>query len=189
MLFSKKDPADPRTDFERDLLRQARRLTPGEPPPPWRLQTVIAAAGVTAGGWDGDGRIVLIGSGYSVTDAFTGQRLVRERDEAKTERHLAGGGLTFTVPETGEEIGVFGLDGGDGIQMNADGWRLEVIYPWWPRASVILENVFSGGYRYLAGAVMLEIPRLDGWLKGGFSPSGEAFMVLGAGGAAVFAKR
>lgn len=187
MLFSKKDPADPRTDFERDLLLQARRLIPGDPPPPWQLQTVIGAAGVTAGGWDGDGRIVLIsGSGCSVTDAWTGQRLVRERDAEKTERHLTGGGLRFTVPDTGEEIGVFGPDGGDGIGMSADGWRLDVIYPWWPRASVILENVFSREYRYLAGAVMLEIPRLDGWLKAGFSPSGEAFMVLGSGGAVVF---
>ena len=33
--------------------------------------------------------------------------------------------------------------------MTADGWQVEVIYPWWPRATVVLDYLYITNYTYL----------------------------------------
>lgn len=178
-----------RTSYELKLLDFAQEMKPTDPPDPWKHCVIIAAAGVIAGGWDINENIVLIsGSGFSINHPITGVQIHRDRDSEKTYAHILNNGLTFKLPTFNEEIDIFGFKAGDGIHMTDDGWNLEVIYPWWPRASVIIDHVFSKSYNYLKTAVMINVPRLDGRLKCGFSPSGSYFVILGSGGAIVYSR-
>lgn len=179
-----------RTNYELALLEKAQKMIPQVPPLPWRQQTVLSASGVIAAGWDSKENIILISSnsGYSINHSMTGERILRDRDTDRTENNIIDRGLKFIIPESAEEIEIFGIEAGDGVHLTDEGWSLEVIYPWWPRASVIIDHVFVQGYEYLLNATMLDIPRLDGWIKCGFAPSGNQFMVIGSGGAVVYAK-
>ncbi|BAD64503.1 hypothetical protein J1TS1_37490 [Shouchella clausii] len=141
-----------RTNYELALLEKAQKMIPQVPPLPWRQQTVLSASGVIAAGWDSKENIILISSnsGYSINHSMTGERILRDRDTDRTENNIIDRGLKFIIPESAEEIEIFGIEAGDGVH--------------------------------------LTIPRLDGWIKCGFAPSGNQFMVIGSGGAVVYAK-
>ncbi|MFE3574446.1 hypothetical protein [Lysinibacillus sp. NPDC059133] len=159
------------------------------PPSPWGHETVIPASGVIACGWDQDENVVLIsGSGYSMTEPITGSRIHRDYDANTTYDSRSEDNLFFTIPFTKEKIMIFGLDAGDGIHVSNDGWHLEVIYPWWPRATVIIDNVFKANHQYLTDATAIDLGRLDGSIKCGFSPSGNHLMIMGSGGALIYSR-
>lgn len=177
------------TEYERLLLSRARSLSPSRPPWPWEREWTVPASGVLACGWDAEEHLVLLsGSGYSITDVRTGERLHRDRNADEVYDRLAQSMLRFTVPYHGQTIDIFGFEAGDGIHLTGDGWSLKTIYPWWPRASVILEQVFAPGYRYLEQAAMIDPGRLDGDIRCGFSPSGRHFVILGSGGAVGYSR-
>lgn len=179
-----------RTSFELDLVRAAKALRLGPMPEPWREAIIVPAAGAYACGWDEQEQFLMIGtSGYSLTVPDTGEQVARERDSRLTEKSLSSNDLVFSPPQGGSDIRLFGFEAGGGIRVTEDGWRLEVIYPWWPRASVILEQVFAPGYAYLRQAVLLDTRRLDGPLICGFSPSGRSIAILGSGGATLYSRQ
>lgn len=179
-----------RTSFELELVRAARSLQLGSMPEPWGAAIIVPAAGAYACGWDEHEHFLMIGSsGYSLTIPDTGERLLRERDARLTEKSLSPDALVFTPPHGGADIRLFGLEAGGGIRVTADGWSLEAIYPWWPRASVILEQVFMPDYAYLRQATLLDTSRLDGPLICGFSPSGRSIAILGSGGATLYSRQ
>jgi len=90
---------------------------------------------VVAAGWTRGSQLLLVSAaGYSLSDPATGARLIRERDEEVAWAALSPETLSFTEPRTGERMGVFGVWGGDGVHVSADGWEVEPIYPWWPEA-------------------------------------------------------
>jgi hypothetical protein len=101
---------------------------------------------------------------------------------------MSGDYLSFRIPLSGQDISIFGFESGDGIHVTNDGWMLEVIHPWWPRASVILDQAFVPNYEYLKQATMIDLIRLDGKIKCGFSPSGKHFVILGSGGALLYSR-
>lgn len=68
-------------------------------------------------------------------------------------------------------------------------WNIEVIYPWWPHASILISNVFelnAAPREYLDKTHMIHIAELDGWIKCGFSCLGNKFAILDSGGAIIF---
>ncbi|WP_347723181.1 hypothetical protein [Lysinibacillus capsici] len=179
---------DRRTPFELDLLANAQSLICTKPPIPWAYETSIAANGVLACGWDHEENIVLIsGSGYSVTEPITGRRLHRERDMDETYDRMSDDRLTFQLPQG--TISIFGFEAGDGIHMTADGWQVEVIYPWWPRATVVIDYLYITNYTYLKNATAIDLQRLDGMIKCGFSPSGKHLIIMGSGGALIYSRK
>jgi hypothetical protein len=188
--------AGPLDALERAQLKRARTLVPGAPPAPWNTQAVISAAWVLAAGWDDEENIVLISNdGYSVSAARTGERLIRNRDASVTYAALSADHLSFTVPDTGRTISVFGLASGDGVHTTGDGWHLEVIYPWWPRATVLLIRPYvyvagSGPDDYYGRAQAIEFLRLEesNWVRTGFSPSGRSAMIVGSAGVEVMSR-
>ncbi|KOP67460.1 hypothetical protein AMS62_21095 [Bacillus sp. FJAT-18019] len=178
-----------RTKFEIDLLHQAQAKEPAKPPHPWIHEVIIPAGGCIACGWDAEENLVLISSsGYSITQPLTGNRIYRDQDPNISDTHMSADSLSFRIPHSGQDIPIFGFESGDGIHMTNDGWMLEVIYPWWPRASVALDQLFVPGYEYLQQAVMIDLNRLDGRIKCGFSPSGRHFVILGSGGALIYSR-
>ncbi|MCM3496339.1 hypothetical protein M4D52_23070 [Paenibacillus lactis] len=189
MKFGRSPQKEIRTPYELQLLQRAQAMEPAKPPHPWAAEIVVPASGCTACGWDQEENLVLISSsGYSVTQPGTGQLLHRNRDENATEEGMGPDGLTFRIPHDEQLITIFGFESGDGIRLTNDGWMLEVIYPWWPRSSVVLDNVFRQGYEYLKDTVMLDLNRLDGNVRCGFSPSGKHFVILGSGGALLYSR-
>ncbi|KPN94302.1 hypothetical protein [Lysinibacillus sp. ZYM-1] len=179
-----------RTLFELDLLAKAQSMACTKPPRPWEYETVIPTNGVLACGWDQDENIVLIsGSGYSVTEPITGRRLQRNRDAYVTEECVSVDRLTFHPPLAKQPIPIFGLEAGDGIHVTSDGWQVEVIYPWWPRATVVLDYLFTTHYSYLKNATAIDLHRLDGTVKCGFSPSGKHLIIMGSGGALIYSRK
>ncbi|RAR44612.1 hypothetical protein [Paenibacillus sp. MDMC362] len=185
----KKAKKEMRTKFEIDLLQKAQAKEPTKPPHPWTAEVSIPAAGCIACGWDAEENLVLISSnGYSITQAKSGTLIYRDRDSDVTEDHISDNYLSFHIPQSGEDIPIFGFESGDGIHITHDGWMLEVIHPWWPRASVVLDQVFVPNYEYLKQAVMIDLNRLDGKIKCGFSPSGRHFVILGSGGALLYSR-
>ncbi len=182
----------PLNESQREILQRARELRPTEPPQPWGSRKIISASGVLAAGWDQAGKILLVSmDGYSLSDPNTGERLVRDRDRGKTYAAMVFNNLRFQSPETQELIDIFGINGGDGIHRTQDGWTLKKIYPWWPEEAVILQPPFissAGNYPLIDNAYLIKLIRLDGWLKCGFSPSGQHFMIVGSAGAEVFSR-
>ncbi|KOS64461.1 MULTISPECIES: hypothetical protein [Lysinibacillus] len=183
MSLSKKEI---RTSFELDLLNKAQSMELTKPPGPWEHETIIPASGVFACGWDQDEKVVLIsGSGYSITEPITGTRIHRDDDVNTTYDSISEDNLFFTIPFTKEKIMIFGFEAGDGIHGTNDGWHVEVIYPWWPRATVVIDNVFKANHQYLKDATAIDLDRLDGSIKCGFSPPGNHLMIMGSGGALI----
>lgn len=190
-MFKNRKQKESRSSFELKLLEKAKGLPSLDESSGWRKSVIIPAAGVIAGGWTKNEEILLISSnGFSLT-TIDGIRIEREEDAELTERMISEDRLSFAHPSTNEEIKLFGLDAGDGVYGNKEGWRIEVIYPWWPRATVTLKNIFDPNHRldeYLDNTFMLDLERIDGWTKCGFSKSGKVFMVIGSAGAEVFVK-
>ncbi len=151
----------PLTDHEKDLLERARAMAADEPPHPWGKRIIISAAGVAAGGWDGAENVVLIShEGDSTSDPRSGIRLMRNRDAELTFSSISADRLSFNIPDSDTQMKIFGLWGGDGTHVTDDGWNLEVIYPWWPKASAIIRTPFiigSGRHDYLARAHMINL--------------------------------
>src|SRR5262249_55070168 len=123
----------------------------------------------------------------------TGERLVRDPDAAVGYAGLAGTGLAFTLPATGERVPVFGIFGGGGIYVH-DQWSLAIISPLWPREMVVLWDLSASGRgagkrSYSYGAHHLRLPPLGGTLRGcGFAPSGRHFMMVASDGAVIFSR-
>jgi hypothetical protein len=177
---------------EISLLNQMRGLKPSLPPEPWGNRVIVAASGVIASGWDKSENILLISTdGYSLSDSSSGTRVSRDRDREKTFDSILPSYLQFRLTETQEIIDIFGVNGGDGIHRTKDGWTLKTVYPWWPHESVILKPPFvpgSGRHGLLDDAYMIELQRLTGWLKCGFSPAGKYFAIVGSAGAEIFSR-
>lgn len=189
------DPSEsksPLNEYQVGLLNRARALKPTVPPEPWGHKIIVSAAGVLAAGWDQSENVLLISSdGYSLTEPLSGARLIRNRDYEITFASILPGNLYFRTIETQEIIPIFGVWGGDGIHMTEDGWSLAYIYPWWPEATVLIKRPFvpgSGRTGLLDDAYLIQLERLEGWLKCGFSPSGKHFAVIGSGGAEIFSR-
>ncbi|SFF09022.1 hypothetical protein SAMN04487969_113150 [Paenibacillus algorifonticola] len=189
MKFFTTPPQEIRTKFEVDLLYKAQSMKPAKPPHPWETEVIIPAAGCMACGWNSDEDLVLISSsGYSITQARTGVLIHRDRDSNLTYERMSNNDLTFQLPLNNEYTSIFGFESGDGIHTTNDGWIVDVIYPWWPRASVIIDNAFKATYTYLNDATKLDINRLDGNIKCGFSPSGKKLVIMGSGGALIYSR-
>lgn len=183
----------PLNDYQEQILLQAREMRADEPPAPWGKRIVIPAAGVFAGGWDKENNLVLLsGEGYSVSDPLNGHRLIRDRDAESMYRAVTDDYLRFLMPHNGEEILLFGLNGGDGSHVTEDGWGLKSIHPWWPNDEVILKTPFvlgSGLHGYLDRAYRISLTRLENTeLRCGFSPSGKHFAIVASAGAEVFSR-
>lgn len=178
------------TDYEFQLLLKARGIKPSVPPHPWGNMIVISAAGVVAGGWTKEENYVVISSnGYSINNATSGERIERNYNSELTYKNISKDYLHFTIPSNDETIDIHGIDAGDGIHITEEGWVVELIYPWWPRVSIMMKNVHVkniAAKEYLDDVYILDIPRLDGWMKAGFSPSGKHLAILGSGGVVMF---
>lgn len=189
MDFPKKPNHEVRTPFEIDLLHQAQGMSKSSPPSPWGNEILIPASGCIACGWDQNENLVLISSsGYSIIEVATGTLIHRDRDTELMDSRISHNQLSFELPTDDEVINIFGFEAGDGIKITNDGWSVQVIYPWWPRAAVIIEQLYGANYQYLKDATLLDIKRLDGDLKCGFSPTGKSLVILGSGGAVVYSR-
>jgi hypothetical protein len=177
--------------LEIQMLQAARSLEAGSAPPPWVGPTVIPGAGITAGGWDADENVLLISpDGYSLTEPMSGTRLGRDRSFASVRDGLSADRLRFKLPGQ-HDVPIFGIWGGDGIHTTDDGWRLQIIHPWWPRDHVVIWSPVSRvrSDNYFEGAHLLALHSLeDVRLKCGFAPSGRRFMILGSSGAEVYTR-
>jgi hypothetical protein len=187
------NPRNPLNESERNWLAQARALNEKEPPLPWRRIAVIQAAGVFAGGWTQEENFVLIShDGYSVTSSRTGERLLLHLDQEITYDALIDHDQGFVMPESGEQIKIFGLSGGDGIHVSEDGWHLEIIYPWWPQSLAILtqpRKIPSWPHTHWENVHALKLQWVNNsWLKCGFSTSDEHFVIFGTDGAEIFTR-
>jgi hypothetical protein len=169
----------PLSPYEEKILEQARSMVPGQPPKPWRHNVFIHVGGLQACGWDMKENLVIISSnGYSINTA-DGNRLVRDMDYETTFDAITSDSLKFVIPATQEKIDIFGLMAGGGIYVAPDLWRLQIVYPWWPKGVVLLKSPASRGY--LEGQ-MIDSGSIDGWLHCGFSPSGQHFIIFGSAG-------
>ncbi|WP_461614950.1 hypothetical protein, partial [Clostridium sp. Marseille-QA1073] len=169
-----------RTNFELKLLEKAKLMEVKSLPTPWTNKVILSGTGIIAGGWDSQDNFFLISDfAYSINNPSTGEMINIIYDIEIINNNLTDDYLRFINPVTREVIDIFGLNAGDGVHISYDGWCLEVIYPWWPRASVVINNVFQPGVssrEYLDDTYMIDTEQLDGWIKCGFSKSGNHFV-------------
>jgi hypothetical protein len=173
---------------EAEIREMVLSLEPTAPPEPWRQHAFIAAGGVVAAGWTDDEKILLVShDGYSL-NATDGQRVERVRDSAG----FFPSSLSFAVPSQAKPVRVFGIHGGDGLWVTSDGWSLEVVYPLWPRAWLLMRAppTQPGTPGYLGGATRLDLQGLDehDWLKVGFSASGQHLLAASASGCLILSR-
>ena len=183
----------PLNSYEQNMLTKARQLIPSDPPAPWRYVQDIEAPSLIAAGWDPDENLVLISqAGYSINVAHTRKQLLLDLD-ADVYTHLTERRLRFHIPKSQTTINVFGVTSGDGIHYMRSGeevWILNIIYPWWPRGLVTLRPPVLGGRGLWKKTTALKLLLVGGeWMRCGFSPSGEHFVVIGSQGAEVFTRR
>lgn len=176
-----------RTAHENEVLHEAMSLVQSAPPSPWRQVAFIAAGGVIAAGWTEDESILLVShDGYSLT-AADGRRLLRNREPSS----LTPDNLAFALLGHSTPVRVFGAFGGEGSWLTTDGWRIEIVYPLWPRAWLIMRAPSGSGAKAVFAAVTrLELHGLDehDWLRAGFSPSGNHALVVSASGCLVISR-
>lgn len=172
------------TPWQERYLSRAKALVPGKPPNPWKNTKSVSAAGIFAGGWtEKENFVMLSADGYSEHNPVSGEEelvifdLDRDIDDT-VDKH----NRYFTLPSTSEVVNIFGVVSGDGIYVS-DEWTLEIIYPWWPNATVILRNGTDDMY-----ALDLGVCDPWNWLKCGFAPSGESFVIIGHSGAELFSR-
>lgn len=175
------------TTYEARVLHEALSLQPGAPPGPWHDMAFISAGGLIAAGWTQDEHVLLVShDGYSVS-APDGQRLARDREySGLTPDHLS-----FALPGQVAPVPVFGVFGGDGSWVTADGWSIWIVHPLWPRPWLIMRAPCGpGAAGPFAGATRLNLRGLDqhDWLRAGFSPSGKHVLVVSASGCLVVSR-
>ncbi len=126
-----------------DHLGPVRRLLKKAPisqaPDPWRLVSRIGIGGLTSVGFEPatENLLVISGSGQSLIDCSTGQRLYRNR-----EHDGYGPGLLearrLDVSEA-DPIRMAGLEGGGMPTLTSDGWTVQSIPLNWPETFHILQ--------------------------------------------------
>lgn len=154
----------------------------------------VAGGGVTEVGWSASGEHVLVisASGRGVLDATTGAWVGRDRgtdfgDWFDPFRLIAAG----TGPCEGEQITMAGLAGGGLAALAHDGWSLEIVYPDWPMADIIL---CAPGLSILhepgrPGRHLSSCRRIARTLElraAGFSPTGDSIVVAAGDGVTIF---
>lgn len=168
-------------------LADAQQLTAGTPPKPWRLSRTFPAGGAVACGWTtNDDAILLISdNAYSVYKIETGEEVLINFDHNDLYDGYTKDDVHFDVKELGQTVNIFGFRAGGGNRVSSStDWVVEVIYPWWPRAMVILTRVF-----FIRYAIESDLNPVASWLACGFSVSGKHFAILGNEGVEIFSYR
>jgi hypothetical protein len=165
------------TDRER-LIENLRAWPVTVNPPGWRQVTVAAVGGLSAVGFSasGEGLLVVSTSGLGVFDGASGERVARDADApGKIDR----GSLTAEGigPLAGERVRVAGIHGGGLHRTTADGWRVEIAYPDWPDAEILLMARGVSFDEPTGGAGCFKIAHSEPPVACGFSPDGR-FLVL-----------
>lgn len=117
-----------------------------EPAPmPWTSRTVIIATMWAVGyAKDTDHLLVISETGRGVFDCITGEKMSRDHDTNYAhwwdKKHLEVQGIP---PIANQTIRMVGHDGGGLKTVTSDGWRLEIIAPYWPLNSVVLSSSFK----------------------------------------------
>lgn len=171
-------------------VEAARKLQPGEPPPPWGNRYIVNAAGIFAGGWDADDGFWLFSrDGWSRTDVIERTTRLELFGHEETLARFDKDKLHFT-PFDGKSISTFGVKAGNGV-LTRDYWSLDIIYPWWPLFIVTLQNfrtrTWNGDIENRSAIQLLELSPAD-WVRCGFSPSGKHFAILGEAGTEIFSR-
>jgi hypothetical protein len=178
------------SDYQKQLLKVIRKLSPQQPLPPWKSLIVIPGAGIISAGWTAENNVLLVShSKYTITNPHTGER----RDDTPLQSvytNISKNNLQFQIPETNEFVDIFGTLAGDGNHVSSDGWQLEVIYPAWPNSIVLIRRQEESPPSTLQAyqqAAIIKLHRLEYLnLKAGFSPDERLFMIVNSAGAEVF---
>jgi hypothetical protein len=148
-----------------------------EPPPPWKIVGCIAVGGLMEVGFaEGTDLLLVISStGRGVFDCRTGEKVARDYDGLENGWHdpirLTALGIG---PLAGKTVRVAGLCGGGLPLMTTDGWGIQVVFPKWPDAIVILEPRGSSVFVERMANNCVKLADLDTPRAWGFSDSGKS---------------
>ncbi len=155
----------------------------------WVRHTCFPFEGLIGCGWTSNNQILLISHDkYVIYDSKRFDKLI-EIDGHPYDK-FSSDNLDFIVKESEEQVKIFGLFGGNGNCVSEDGWKLEVIYPNWPNAVVLIRKPDTRGLERWEGLRLVELELLEYVdLKCGFSRNQEMFMISGHLGVEVFIRR
>ena len=162
-------------------------------PSPWQSHTAIIATLIAIGyAKDSDLLLAISETGRGIFNCLTGEKVARDRNTNESEwhdkKHLVGLGIG---PLDKQEIRLAG-DGGGGLKTStSDGWRLEVISPFWPLSSIVLCPSFGSvidSEDTEAGVKIFPKDNGDSILAYGFSDTEKSFVIATRGHIIMFSR-
>ena len=166
------------SNVRKRLAARVDSLPVRHPPAPWRPAAVHAVGGLTSVGFSDDGSHLLVTSsqGRGVYDCATGVRVAR--DPTPDAGHHADPLLWDGIgPIAGRVVHTAGLWGGGLHAAAPDGWRVDVVWPDWPEATVLVESPGASWSAEPSRGDVFRLPNFESPRAAGFSVSGGTLVI------------
>lgn len=173
------------SDFQQKYLKEVSSFPLRQPYEPWKLAQVICREYILCIGWTKESNLLIVEfDGYEVIDLMADKQIIKV--SSNISNNLSQGNNFFDVPELNELVNVFGIYGGDGNQVCSDGWKIGLVYPFWPNAAVYMKPQSSKDSVW-ENMRLLELDGMEYYdLKCGFSPNESMFLVSNLHGVNIF---
>ncbi len=173
------------SSYQRKYLEEVRTLSLDEPPHLWKFIQAILREQIHCVGWTKDNLILLVDfDGYIIIDPKENIEVIQTKTAIADS--LSKDNQLFTVNELNEQVSVFGIYGGAGNHVCSDGWKLGLVYPYWPNAAVFMKPPTSGTNIWEEMVLIKLIGMEYNDLNCGFSPDESMFFISSTGGVNVF---
>ena len=175
-------------EYQKQILASLRAKIPGDPPEPWRRSHCVPLGGLLCAGWTKKNQLLLVSpDGHTLFDPSTGEYSLKNLTQ-EPYKNMSPDHLVFTIPETEEQVAIFGIFNGNGNCVMGQ-WNLSVVYPAWPNALVTISSLQSGTGQYGEGMFPIKLDILEYCdLSCAFSNDGQYFVVIGSAGAELFTR-
>lgn len=176
------------TEYQQKLRDRCLAAPVMPAPEPWRpvldnrtpIGGLLGIGFATDPGTGHDLAMVVSNDGHGLFDAFTGEKIARDRDPdpdtcMPDDVDLVCPGLG---PLAGVPVRIAGLFGGGLHSGTSDGWTVHVVSPEWPHDRVVL-STGHGIYKGQAGETWWHVfdANYSELRAAGFSPSGQTLAV------------
>jgi hypothetical protein len=178
-------------EYQIKYISEIKKIKVSMPFSPWKHQIYIDFEGILACGWTKDNYILMISyDGYKVIDPINGETINEDFTEISYNL-MSSNNQSYNAKIIDECVNVFGIYGGRGNLVSSDGWKLNILYPYWPNSIVSIgkSQIETSDSEIWKNIRLIKLSNLEyNSLNCGFSPDENYFLILGTEGVEVFSR-